>query len=49
MVDEHQLYAEALLSGDIARIEGEIQNHFTEFRLIAESIDDSQLKEIDHN
>jgi len=49
VVDKHQLYAEALLSGDMVRIEKEIQHHFTEFRLIAESIADSQLKEIDHN
>ena len=49
VVDEHQLYAEALLSGDIARIEGEIQNHFTEFRLMAESIEDRQLEDINHN
>jgi hypothetical protein len=33
----------------MVRIEKEIQHHFTEFRLIAESIADSQLKEIDHN
>jgi DNA-binding GntR family transcriptional regulator len=38
VVEEHQRYATVVLSCDLKKIEREIHRHFTEFRLIAESV-----------
>jgi DNA-binding GntR family transcriptional regulator len=42
IVDEHQRYATALLSGDSERINTEMHSHLEGFRLIAESVESEE-------